>query len=406
MPTSKSEGSLFIPEYGDIKDPGVRAKYGYLEAAVSIIGNFLLFILKLFLGMFINSIALVADAFHTLSDVGTSGVVIFGFRLAKKPPDKEHPFGHGRVEYVATMVIAILLVIVGFEFIRQSAERIIHMEYLSNDEFALIIGIVICVSAVVKELMAQFGIAIGRKIDSDILIADAWHHRSDAIASVAVGLSIIGSSYGYQILDPVFGIIVSFIIIWVGIDLMRRSGNTLIGAAPKEELLEKIRETVKPIKEAINIDKIFVHDYGPNKIVSLHLNVEKRLSIEEAHRIADRIEDIIKEKLGFLSIIHLEPEDGSENEKLTTIIVEDILKSQDEIISFHKIQINRRGKKEEIKMHIVVDENMPIKASHDLHHRLEVVIKEKCGDCDLDLHIEPASNDCKFCEEPCGDRKD
>ena len=195
MPTSREKGSIFIPEYGDIKDPNVRAKYGYLEAAVSIIGNFLLFVLKLILGMFINSIALIADAFHTLSDVGTSGVVIFGFRLAKKPPDKEHPFGHGRVEYIATMVIAILLVIVGFEFIRQSFERIIHMEYLSNDDFALIIGIVICISAVVKEMMAQFGAAIGKKIDSDVLLADAWHHRSDAIASVAVGISIIGSAY-------------------------------------------------------------------------------------------------------------------------------------------------------------------------------------------------------------------
>lgn len=394
-----------IPDYGDTNNPNVRAKYGYLEGTVSIIGNTLLFVLKLFLGIFINSIALIADAFHTLSDSGTSGVVILGFKMAKKPPDKEHPFGHGRVEYIATLIVAILLILIGLGFIQQSIERFLNLGEFVNSDYALIIGVIIIISAVIKELLAQFSTSLGKKIKSDVLIADAWHHRSDAIASVAVGLGIIGANYGFPLLDPIFGIIVSMIIIYVGIDLIRNSSNLLIGNAPDEEIVRKIKNIVGSIEDVKGIDEISMHDYGITKVVSLQVKVENDLKLDEAHEIADRIENNIKNNMNFSTIIHLEPKEIHQDKKISQKIIENILEKQKEIISFHKIQIIRHGKSENIKVHIIVDKDMSIGDSHKLCHNLEAIIIKGYGKCNVDLHLEPCGKDCSICTFSCSERK-
>jgi len=259
-------------------------------------------------------------------------------------------------------------------------------------------------SAGAKELMAAFSFSIAGKIDSDILVGDAWHHRSDSIASVAVGVSIIGSNYGYLWLDPLFGVIVSLIIIYVGYDMIKRTSNILIGAAPDDEIVKQIKAVVEPVPQAKSIDKILVHDYGPSKIVSLHLNVDKKLSIEEAHVISDTIEDRIKSELGYSTITHLEPGAVKDDDMISGVVIEDILTRQKDIVSFHKVNITRRGDKVDIKMHIVVDEKMPVGDSHDLHHRLQKIMIDKCGDCHLDIHIEPCGNKCAACGTIC-DRK-
>jgi cation diffusion facilitator family transporter len=304
---SITEKYRMIPDYGDPNDPLVRAKYGYLEGIVSIIGNTLLFIIKLAMGLLINSIALIADSVHTLSDVGTSMVVIIGFKISTKPSDKTHPYGYGRVEYIATIIIAVLLVITGFGFIQQSIERIVNSVSITHKEYALVIGLVLLLSAVVKEWMARFSLAIGKKINSDILIADAWHHRSDAFASIGVGVSIIGSFYGFPLLDPIFGIIVSLIIIYVGITLGKPSANSLIGKSPDDDIVESIQEIGRQIQGVKNIHDISLHDYGPKKIITLHAEVDKDLLLDDAHAIADKLEEKIKEKMNCSTIIHVEP---------------------------------------------------------------------------------------------------
>ena len=397
----KSNKSRLIPDYGDPEDINIRAKYGYLEGIVSIIGNSVLFVIKLVLGLIINSIALIADVFHTLSDSGTSAVVIFGFKMSKKPPDKEHPFGHGRVEYVATLIVAILLFLVGIGFIEQSIERILDTISITNTEFALTIGIVIIISAAIKEFMAQFSNLIGKKIKSDVLIADAWHHRSDAIASIAVGLGIIGSTYGYPLLDPIFGIIVSLIIIYVGIDLIRKTSNILIGYAPAKEIVIRIRKIVKSVDGVNEIDSISIHDYGFTKIISLQIKVENDLKLDEAHNIADRIGDI----LNFSTIIHLEPQETHQDKEISKKMIEGILDKRKDIMSFHKIEIVRLGNSENIKMHIIVDKDMSIKDSHILCHNLESIIKEEYGECKIDIHLEPCEKECKICTFSCKNRK-
>ena len=403
MDKSKKRFSI-IPNYGNPNDLNVRAKYGYLEASVSIIGNVLLFFLKLILGLFINSIALITDAIHSLSDIGTSGVVIFGFKISKKPPDKEHPYGHGRVEYIGTLIIAILLVIVGLGLIEQSIKRIINSENLLNTDYALLIGIVIIITSLAKEIMAQFSFNIGNKINSDILKADAWHHRSDAVSSVAVGISIIGSNYGFPILDPIFGIVVSIIIIYIGINLIKKASDLLIGQAPDKETIEKIRDIAELDKDVKGIHDISIHDYVGTKVVSLHLEVENDLTLDESHKIADKISDKIEEKMNLSTIIHLDPKELHIDEKLSKLLIESILKKQEQIISFHKIQLIRRGDKENISIHIIVDRKMQIGDSHDFCHKLESIIQNEYGECKVDFHLEPCGEDCEVCKLTCRNR--
>ena len=398
-------GRKIIPDYGDVKNPEIRARYGYLEATISIIGNIGLFILKFILGLFINSIALIADSIHSLSDVSTSGVVIIGFRMAKKQPDKEHPFGHGRAEYIATLIIAIVLIIIGFGFIERSIERIITPEPLAHSEFALLIGIIIILSAIFKEIMARYSYAIAKKIQSDVVKADAWHHRTDAISSIGVAIGIFGSRFGYPFLDPLFGFFVSGIIIYVGINLMRTTSNLLMGSAPDQKINQTIQDIAMGIKSIKGIHNISIHDYGTTKVVTLHAEVDNHLPIDQAHALADELENKIMEQTKYSTFIHLEPLTNQIDKKKDKTIIETILKNQKEIITFHKIQIIQSTQKDTIKVHIVVDEKMPVNDSHELCHRLEKLLQKQYGPCHVDIHIDPCNNNCSICTISCQKRK-
>jgi cation diffusion facilitator family transporter len=303
----KKKGWIKLPEYGDINDPEIRAKYGYLEALVSIIGNVTLFFIKISLALLVNSIGLAADAIHSLSDVSTSGIVIFGFKIAKKRPDKKHPFGHGRAEHIATLIIAVFLIIIGLNFIQTSFDRLLHPEQLSNPNFAIITAIIILITAIGKELMARYSSLISKKIESDMLQADAWHHRTDAISSIGVAIGIIGSHLGFPILDAIFGLFVSAIIIYVGVHLIKTSSNYLIGTQPSSDLIKKLQTLTKQASQISNIHSIYVHDYGHIKILTFHVEMNGSLSLDDAHKIADDLEDKIMKTTHYFPVIHVEP---------------------------------------------------------------------------------------------------
>lgn len=395
-----------IPDYGDINDPAVRAKYGYLEGKVSIIGNIILFVVKLTLGLFINSIALIADSVHTLSDVGTSFIVIVSFNIAKKPSDTKHPFGYGRVEYIATIIIAVLLIITGIGFIQQSIERIQNAVSITHQQYASVIGGFIIISAVVKEWMARFSQALGKKIKSDILVADAWHHRSDALTNIGVGISIIGASVGFPLFDPVFGVIVSIVIVYVGFALGKTSAQFLIGKSPDADLVRSVKEIGEDVKGVKGIHDISVHDYGTRKIITVHAEVDKGLLLDEAHGIADALEEKILEKLHCSTIIHIEPTEYHRDASLKQRLIEDILKKQRSVISFHNIRIIRRAEKDDISMHLVVDKQMNVVDSHELCHRIEKIIQKSYGSSDVHIHLEPCQHSyCPICSTPCGNKK-
>lgn len=387
--------NLFIPDFGDSNDANVRAKYGYLEAVISIIGNILLFFVKFILGVLINSIGLIADSVHSLSDVSSSIVLILGFRVAKKPADKQHPFGHGRSEYIATLVIAVLLIITGFGFIQQAAERILTPTSLAFQEYSYIIVAIIIGTAVAKELMARYSSLLGKKIQSETLKADAWHHRSDAITSIIVVTGILASRFGFPIIDPIAGIFVSCFIIYIGAKLIHTSSDTLIGKAPDNELLLDIKKIVTTTSGITGVHKIYVHDYGTNKVITLHAEVDASLSIEEAHAIADDVERTIKKEYKYSTFIHIEPKETCSDTKKIDIL-ENFLRKQQDILSYHNVKIIQSKDKDVINLHLLVDKHMSIQHSHDLQEKLEIFYTKNCGPCEINIHFDPANKQRRY----------
>ena len=284
-----------------------RKRIGYLEAWVSIIGNVLLFLLKLLIGVAINSLSLIADAFHSLSDVLTSIVVLVGFKFGEKPADKEHPFGHGRIEIIATLIIAFLLIVVTYDLGKSAILRIISPQKVKFSSIAIIFMIA---SAGFKEWMASFSIFLGKKINASSLIADAWHHRSDAIASLLVGLGLIFMRFNLYLIDGILALGVAILIGWIAVRLIIISSSTLIGEAPDSELISKISQISLSVPGVINIHNIYVHDYNTNKIISLHVEVNDNLLADVAHEIATTVEEKIKEKTHAYNVTaHIDPKE-------------------------------------------------------------------------------------------------
>jgi cation diffusion facilitator family transporter len=283
-----------------------RRFIGYLEAWVSIVGNVALFVFKLLAGLALNSIALVADAFHSLSDVLTSAVVILGFFFGSKPADADHPHGHGRMEYIATLIIAFMLFAVAVRMGIGSFGRILRPQLV---RFDLAVVILLLLSAALKEWMASFSTYLGRRIRSSTLLADAWHHRSDAIAATLVAVGLVVSPLGFFRLDGVLGLGVAGLLLWIAWDLSRTSVNELIGKAPDPRLVELIHEFTGTQPGVLSCHGISVHDYSSRAEVSLHIVVKERMSAKKAHDVARAVEEGLKERLGpqYAVSVHIDP---------------------------------------------------------------------------------------------------
>lgn len=292
-----------------MEKPEYRKKVAYLEAWVSIIGNIILAAIKMVFGIMLNSISMLADAVHTASDVLTSLVVILGFKMSSIPADQKHPHGHGRIEFIATLLIALMLLAVGVKFGYDSYQRYLVNTPVSGSYLVVIFMIA---AALFKELMSRFSIELGNRIDSPALIADAWHHRTDAIASFLVALAILASQFGYYRVDAILGFAVSVLIIWTGIEIFLDSCSKIIGESDASQL-ERINELAHTVPGVISTHDIAVHDYGTHKMVSLHIEVEGSMPLIRAHDIADKVEDVINEDLYALTTVHLDSYKDSPN---------------------------------------------------------------------------------------------
>ena len=284
---------------------------GYLEGWVSIVGNLTLFLFKYFAGLSLGSISLIADAFHSLADVFTSVVVILGFKLGSKPADKEHPYGHGRIEQIATLIIALLLLVVAYDLVRSSFERLMNPHRV---EFNLGVFVLLIISAIFKEWMASFSIYLGKRFDASPLIADAWHHRSDAIATLLVTIGLLGSKLGFYRLDGILGVLVSLLIAWVGVDLLKSATSFLIGEAPSGDLVKKIDDIIVNTPGVLNYHDLSVHDYQNEKYITLHIEVDNNLTVKEAHDLALKVQDEIKSKIENSQVtVHIDPKGERED---------------------------------------------------------------------------------------------
>lgn len=274
---------------------------------ISIGVNVLLFGFKYWAGIASGSVAILADAWHTLSDSITSIVVLVGIWYSSKPADREHPFGHGRAELLAAVIIGVFLAVIGFEFLLESIQRLKDKEPAQYGTLAIVVT---AASVLFKEMLAQYARIAGNKSGSRALKADAWHHRSDAISSGVILIGIFLNSFAWWI-DGVLGILVSILIFHAAYDILKETFSSLLGEKPGEEITQKVTEICKSeLRHEVYPHHIHIHRYGGHSEMTLHIKLSKDLSLGESHDIASHIEDAIREELGIEATIHMEPLTG------------------------------------------------------------------------------------------------
>lgn len=296
---------LFIKN--EVTDAETRTKCGVLSSVVGITCNILLFILKFILGLVSGSIAVSADAFNNLSDAGSSLVSLLGFKLASKPADKEHPFGHGRYEYLSGFIIAVIIMLVGFEFLKGAVDKIFNPRPLAFN-WIVVAGLVI--SILIKVWLSLFHKKLGKLIESKTVEASAADSLSDVLATSVTLIAIIATRFTSFPLDGYMGAIVALMVLYAGYAIARDTLSPLLGRAPDAELIAKIKGEVLSYDGIIGVHDIIVHDYGPGRIfASLHAEVPADVDIMASHGLIDCIEEEVSEKLGVAVLIHMDPLD-------------------------------------------------------------------------------------------------
>lgn len=280
-------------------------RMGMLEGLVTGIGNIILFGLKLWAGMVSGSVALIADAWHTLTDTVSSLIVIVGMKIASKPPDKEHPFGHGRAEFISSLIIGILLILIGVHFVSVSIEKLQNRE---EANFGLIAIVVTIISMLLKEAMAQYAFWVARRINAESIKADGWHHRSDAISSALILIGILLEKYAWWI-DAALGILVSVIIFYSAWVILKNTINTLLGVKPEKETINKIKEiTANVYPDDLRVHHFHIHNYGFHNEMTFHVVLPKQMELNEASQITRRLFEEIKQQMNILATIHIDTE--------------------------------------------------------------------------------------------------
>ena len=284
-----------------------KAKAQVFEGILSVVVNAVLFALKFWVGLVTGSIALIADAWHTLSDSLTSIFVAFSVKLQSKKADNEHPFGHGRWEQISSLFVAFILGIIGYDFLISSIERFQNRESVIYGTIAIVITIV---SIAVKEILAQIAFYIGRKTDNVIVKADGWHHRSDSLSSVVVLIGILVTKFtaDFWWMDSILGMFCALAIFYAAFSILKESISKILGEQPRQDLIDKINEEIKLIYNGdFNTHHFHLHNYISQKELTLHLRLDKNMKNENCHEIATIIEKMIFEKFEMAATIHVEP---------------------------------------------------------------------------------------------------
>ena len=329
---------LFIKNYKNVEDDKVRTSYGTMAGIFGIVTNFILVVIKLFIGILSFSISIIADAINNLSDMGSSLLTIIGFKISNKPADKDHPNGHQRVEYIISLIIAMIIAFVGLELFTTSIEKIITPDEI---KFEVITFVVLGVAIVLKALQGLFYLSASKKIDSLSLKASAKDSINDCISTTAVLIgTIISKVSGYNV-DGIVGILVSGFIMYSAVMLIKETMSPLIGEKPDPELVEKVSRTVLSYPKILGIHDMITHLYGPSKVfISLHAEVDANDNVLVSHDLIDNIEQDIKKEFGIELVIHMDPIETNNIElNNASIIVREVLKEIDPVLMFHDFRM-------------------------------------------------------------------
>lgn len=329
---------LFVKDYKEYEKVSVRTAYGVLASVVGIFCNILLAIAKMVVGMILHSVSVTADAFNNLSDAGSSIIGLVGVKMAEKPADEDHPFGHGRIEYVAALVVAFLVIEVGFTFFKDSVSKIFHPQTL---KFNLISIVILLVSILVKLWLGAFNRKLGKRIDSQVMMATAADATGDAITTSVTILSILFWKWTGINIDGFAGVGVAVVVMWAGIGIAKDTLEPLIGEATTVEDYKRIKKFVEKYDGIVGSHDLIVHNYGPGRsMASIHAEVPNDVSIEVSHEIIDRIERDAQEELGIFLVIHMDPIETKDEEVLfIRRKTEQIVRELDEQTTLHDFRM-------------------------------------------------------------------
>ena len=351
--------SLFIKDSKNYKEPSVRQAYGVLSGAVGIGLNILLFFGKWLAGTISGSIAIIADEFNNLSDAGSSIITLIGFRLSGQEPDPEHPFGHGRMEYISGLLVSVAILVMGFELIGSSIGKLRSPEPIESS--ALVFGILIA-SILVKLYMFFYNHSLSKKIESAAMKATSVDSLSDTVATTLVLIATLISKYTGLLLDGWFGILVGLFILYTGGSTLKETIDLLLGQPPKQEFIDEVKEIVLGHSMVHGVHDLIVHDYGPGRVmISLHAEVDVNGDIQDIHEQIDHIEHELQEKLHCSATIHMDPIVTDDKEVLAMKAkVEEMVHFLDESFSMHDFRMVKGS----TRTNLIFDVEVPRKTSY------------------------------------------
>ena len=360
----------FIKDSANIESTEVRTRYGMLASVVGIFCNVLLFSVKLAIGLILSSLAVTADAFNNLSDAASSIISFVGVKMAGKPADAEHPFGHGRIEYIAALIVSFLVIEVGFTFFKSSISKIMHPEEITFDP-------------------VPFINKLGKRIDSKVMLATAADSLGDVITTSATVISIVICHFTSINVDAIAGLIVSGIVIWSGVSIAKDTLEPLIGQRVPSELYQKITDMVESYEGIVGAHDLIVHNYGPNRsMATIHAEVPNDVSIEASHEIIDRIERDAKKELNILLVIHMDPVEMRDEEVLELRDkTSHIVHALDPELHFHDFRVLKENEQKNLIFDLVVPDSYTEKDANRVMHQLIALLHEmeKNVDCIITL---------------------
>lgn len=365
---------LFIKDSERISDNTVRQKYGTLTGVVGILCNLLLFILKLTVGIISASISVMADAFNNLGDMGSSIITMLGFRLASKPADPDHPYGHGRAEYISAFIVSGLILIMGFELLKSSVDKILNPVPL---DFSVVSLVILIVSILIKLWMYLFNRKLGKRINSAALIATAKDSLNDALTTSAILLSVIVMMATDINIDAYVGAVMSLFIIWSGLKTAKETLDPLLGEPISEENAKLLEQEIMAFDGFLGIHDLLAHNYGPGRcFASVHVEVPANIDIVKCHEQIDLCEKLVYERTGVLLTVHMDPVE-TDNEKLNTAkaTIAEKIKTIHPDLSIHDF---RMTPKSDERTNLIFDVVLPAgleKEKQDIRQQIEDIAR-------------------------------
>ena len=367
----------FIPAYDNTKDKKVRERYCVLAGVLGIICNIVLFAVKVIIGSLMNSISILSDAFNNLSDMGSSIISILGAKMSNRRPDREHPFGHGRMEYIASFVVSCIILVVGFELFRSSIDKIIHPEPV---RFSVILIVILTLSMLVKIWMFYYNRYMGKQIDSTVLRAASSDSLNDVVATAAVILATIIGNYVSFPIDGIMGVVVSVLIMIAGFKIAKEVVDRLLGQRPDPALVNEITAMILSYNGIIGIHDMIVHNYGPGRnFASVHAEVSDDSDIIKTHEMIDQAEQDILRETGVMFVIHTDPVSLNSPEKMELMcLVKKIIAEIDPALTIHDFRIT----KGQSRINVIFDLVVPIETAPERRKEITSLITEKLRTAD------------------------